>query len=100
MTKNHGASIETALTLIEILRAIPRDRYATANQIEQALQAAGYSRSLRTVQRLLGDLVERFPIDVNVSSKPYGYRWAKQSNHFQIGGISPAEAASLHRLSV
>ncbi len=88
-------SLETALVLLEVLRAIPRRRYTTAAQVLQSMQAAGYARSIRSVQRLLDHLSGQFPIECDTRSKPYGYRWRDDGQSFHLPLLSPAEAVLL-----
>lgn len=95
VTTKRGASFETALIIIEILRAIPRRRFTTATSVWNALQAAGYERDLRSVQRLLDQLCDHFPVERDIRSKPYGYRWAEGAYDLGLAGLTPAEALML-----
>lgn len=92
---SRGASLEMALMLLEILRLLPRRRYITAAQVQTSLQAAGHDRSLRTIQRLLEQITTYFPIEQDTRSKPFGYRWEKGAQGFQIATLTPAEALLL-----
>lgn len=58
-----GASLETALILIELLQHIPRRRFSTAAQLCSALQGAGFQRDLRSVRGLLEQLCAQCPSD-------------------------------------
>lgn len=75
MTVNlaRGASLETALIILEILRLLPRKRFTTATDVWNALKGAGYEREVRSVQRLLEQLSDHFPIERDTRGKPYGY---------------------------
>jgi len=68
-------ALDTSLVLIELLQAIPRKRFVTAVQLTHTLASSGYERSLRSVQRLLEQLADHFPIECDTRSKPYRYRW-------------------------
>ncbi len=90
-----NGSLETAFVLLEVLRSIPRRRYTTAAQVLQSMEAAGYTRSIRSVQRLLDQLSGQFPIECDTRSKPYGYRWRDDGQSFHLPLLSPAEAVLL-----
>lgn len=90
-----GASLDMALMMLEVLRLLPRKRYITATQVQAALAAAGHDRSLRTIQRLLEQLTAYFPIEQDVRSRPFGYRWANEAQGFQLASLTPAEALLL-----
>ena len=70
---SRGASVETALIILEILRLLPRRRFTTATHVWNALTATGYERDMRSVQRLLEQLCDHFPIERDTRGKPYGY---------------------------
>lgn len=97
MTTNNtrGASLETALVILEILQLLPRKRFTTATHLWNALKAAGYERDLRSVQRLLDQLTVHFPIERDTRGKPYGYRWAEDALGFRLAGLTPPEALLL-----
>lgn len=92
---SRGTSFETARIIIEILQLMPRRRFTTAANVCNALQAAGYERDLRSVQRLLDQLSDHFPIERDTRGKPYGYRWAENTQGFQLTSLTPAEALLL-----
>ncbi len=91
----HGASLETALMLLTMLRMVPQKRFTTAQQIHRQLQDNGHNRDLRTVQRLLDQLCSRFDIERDTRSKPYGYRWQAGADSWQVAHLQPAEALLL-----
>lgn len=88
-------ALDTSLVLIELLRAIPRKRFVTAVQLAQTLANSGYERSLRSVQRLLEQLADHFPIECDTRSKPYGYRWREGAQGFHLPMPTPAESILL-----
>lgn len=92
---SRGASLETAFIIIEILRLMPRRRFTTAVHIWNTLNASGYERDMRSVQRLLDQLTDHFPIERDTRGKPYGYRWAKDVQDFRLAGLTPDEALLL-----
>lgn len=93
-----NSSLDTALIILSVLCSIPRKRFTTAAQVQRSLAASGQERSLRSVQRLLDQLSDSFPIECDRRSKPYGYRWRSDAQSFHLPLLSPAEALLL-RLS-
>ena len=75
---------ETLVFTLELLRRIPRKRKVTAKQIRDQLREAGLKKDLRTVQRQLKLLSERFDIECDDREKPYGYRWKEQADGFCV----------------
>ena len=75
---------ETLVFALELLRRIPRHRRITAKELHKQLQEAGLKKDLRTVQRQLKMLSERFDIECDDREKPYGYRWIEQADGFCI----------------
>lgn len=92
---SRGTSLETALIILEILRLLPRRRFTTATHVWNALTATGYERDMRSVQRLLEQLCDHFPIERDTRGKPYGYRWAENAHGFRLAGLTPPEALLL-----
>lgn len=88
-------ALEGALILIDILRAIPRRRYITSREILAQLSAQGWQLSLRSLQRHLDVLVERFHLECDTRSRPYGYRWPPGARGFSLPLLTPAEALLL-----
>ena len=79
---------ETLVFALELLRRIPRHRRITAKELHKQLQEAGLKKDLRTVQRQLKMLSERFDIECDDGDKPYGYRWKPQSEGFCVPRLS------------
>ena len=90
-------SLDTALLLIELLRRIPRQRLVTAPEFDAQLQEAGYTRSLRTIQRLLDSASAHpgFGLERQDASKPYGYRWRADAQGLTLSTLSAHEALLL-----
>lgn len=53
-------TLETVLLALELLRRIPRDRKVTARQLHEQLQNTRSKRDLRTIQRQLDMLNNRY----------------------------------------
>ena len=82
---------DTLARLLELLQAIPHRRFASPEELTQALNARGYSVHVRTVQRDLQLLREHLPLDVRDDSKPHGWGWKAQPPD-GIAGIGASEA--------
>lgn len=79
----------------ELLRLLPsRAPGKTARDLMEALEAAGYPVTKRTVERDLAELAGVFPICCNEISKPYGWHW-EPGAQLEIPGMDLAEALSL-----
>ncbi|WP_296870182.1 YafY family protein [Tibeticola sp.] len=88
-------ALDSALVLIDILRYIPRRRYITSTQILEQLRAGGRELTLRSLQRHLDVLVQRFNLDCDTRGKPYGYRWPQDAQGLNLPMLTPAEALLL-----
>lgn len=95
MAASRPQALDSALLIIELLRIIPRRRFVTAQQAHQSLEAAGFARDLRSVQRLLDLISLNFPIERDMRSRPYGYRWMEQAKGLNLPLLSPQEALLL-----
>ena len=82
---------DTLARLLELLQAIPHRRFASPEELTQALNNRGYSVHVRTVQRDLQLLREHLPLDVRDDSKPHGWGW-KSAPPDGIAGIGASEA--------
>ena len=91
----HPETLETTLLTLEILRHIPRTRFISARELHEKITAAGISRDLRTIQRVLEMLTDHFDIERDVRSKPYGYRWKPLSNGLALPVLSEHESLLL-----
>ena len=85
------ASSDTSLRLIQLLRLVPRHRKKSVRQLKLELDAHGYSTTLRTVQRDLEKLAERFPIETD-GAKPAGWHWATGAADVSLPGMEPSVA--------
>lgn len=67
-------TLDTTLLALELLQRIPRHGKTTAAELCMDLAAAGFARDIRSIQRLLDQLVDHFPhIERDERTKPYGY---------------------------
>ncbi|WP_282176422.1 helix-turn-helix transcriptional regulator [Vibrio nereis] len=90
------SSTQESLALaFEILKRIPKSHQITAKELHQQLQHIGIERDLRTIQRNLEMLCEHFDIIRDERSKPYGYRWNKNSEGMALPKLSAQEALLL-----
>lgn len=83
----------------QMLQLLPKSGSGkTVQEILQELQDRGFIIAKRQVERDLKALSEIFPnIECNDKSKPYGWRWAKDSNT-DISAMTLSEAFSLQLL--
>lgn len=87
--------MESIFFTLELLRRIPKNHKVTAAQLREQLCAAGFDRDLRTVQRQLEALSERFGIERDDRSKPYGYRWAPNATGFCLPMLTEQQSVLL-----
>ena len=92
---NKADTLETALMAIELLKRIPRKSKITASDLHAQLTDKGMVRDIRTIQRLLEVLSERFDIERDDQSKPYGYRWKEVSAGLALPYLSEQESLLL-----
>lgn len=86
---------ETLVIALELLRRIPRSRKITAKELHEQLQAAGFNRDLRTIQRSLEMLSAHFDIERDERSKPYGYRWSPKAVGISMPTLTEQESLLL-----
>ena len=86
---------ETVLLALELLRRIPRGRKVSAPELHEQLAEAGISRDLRTIQRQLEMLVERFDIERDDRNRPYGYRWKEKAKALALPALTAQESLLL-----
>lgn len=97
MAKRSSKSESLALSY-ELLRRIPKSYSVTPQELHQQLLDAGIERSVRTVQRNLEMLCLQHDIICDDRSKPYGYRWDKNSKSnesLSLPSLSSSEALLL-----
>ncbi len=88
-------SLETLKISLELLSRIPKGRTVTATELRDQLQAAGFERDLRTIQRLLETLSEFYDIERDDSSKPYRYCWKERAKGMSLPALSTQESLLL-----
>ena len=88
-------TLDTALLMVELLHRIPRGRKVTTGELHQQLKDAGFERDVRTIQRQLEILSERFDIERDDRSKPYGYRWRERAQGLTLAHLTPQESLLL-----
>ena len=88
-------SNESVLLALELLRRIPRHGKVTADQLHKQLKNAGIERDLRSIQRQLKALSERFEIERDERSKPHGYRWLPSAQALAMPQLSAQESLLL-----
>lgn len=82
---------DTLARLLELLQAIPHRRFASPEELTQALNSRGYPVTVRTVQRDLQMLREHLPLEVRDDSKPHGWGWQHQPPD-GVAGMGTSEA--------
>lgn len=88
-------TFETLKLALELLRRIPRQSKVSAAELHSQLQAAGFERDTRSIQRMLKSLSEQFDIERDDSSPPYGYRWKDQSQGLMVPTLNRQESLLL-----
>lgn len=87
---------QKALELVlELLRRIPRTRKVTVKELHEQLSAIGINRNIRHIQRQLLWLSQRYDIECDDRSKPYGYRWKEQARGLNLPTLSEQESLLL-----
>lgn len=88
--------------LIDLLSMLPSKsspKISTAKLAER-LSSLGYEVSLRTVQRDLEDLAEKYSdIECDKRSKPYSWGWVKDKVRISVPGMDANQALSLKVLN-
>ncbi len=89
--------MQTLQLSIQLLRHIPKRGTVTAKELRQQLDAAGFEREPRTIQRLLEALCDAdlFGIERDMGSKPYRYRWKENAKGLSLGSLSTQESLLL-----
>jgi len=88
-------TLQTVRLALELLERIPRSRKVTAAELREQLDAAGFPRDLRTVQRLLAELSKSFDIERDDRERPYGYRWKERARGLAVPGLTAHESLLL-----
>ena len=82
---------EDAVLLLKILQLIPQRRWTTIAEIAEQLEAQGTPLKRRSLQRYLQTIrshPEIFPISVDVTEKPYRFRWDLRSKGLHLPVLS------------
>lgn len=95
MAGDRKDSLDTAFLLLEILKRIPKTRKVNAADLRAQLAAVGLDRDIRTIQRHLDTLSERFDIERDDRTKPYGYRWKEGAEGIALPSLSAQESLLL-----
>ncbi len=95
MAGDRKDSLDTAFLLLGILKRIPKTRKVTAAELHAQLAAVGLDRDIRTIQRHLDTLSERFDIERDDRAKPYGYRWKDGAEGIALPSLSAQESLLL-----
>lgn len=75
----------------QLLSELQRKRWSGTKQIQSRLKTAGFDVSLRTIQRDLNQLAERFPIESN-GETPQGWRWRDDAPQQALPQMSMSQA--------
>ena len=81
---------------LAMLDMIPKVGKISTTQICERLQALGYERDVRSIQRQMEALSNNFPIERDDSSKPYGYKWQSNATGISIPGLTLHESLLLN----
>lgn len=73
---------------LALLDMIPKVGKISTTQIKERLDAQGYERDVRSIQRQMEVLAENFPIEKDDSSKPYGYKWKGNAKGISIPSLT------------
>ena len=89
-------AMETLGFALAVVQRIPVGRSISTVELKAQLQSHGIVRDVRSVQRMMETLGERFPeIECDKRSKPYGYRWSKGAKGLSIPNLSLEQALVL-----
>lgn len=89
-----GGHEKLTMTLA-MLDMIPKVGKISTTQICERLQALGYERDVRSIQRQMEALSSNFLIERDDSSKPYGYKWQSNATGISIPGLTLQESLLL-----
>lgn len=86
---------KTVVILLDLLRLIPSKMALDSSALLEQLKGMGHNVELRSIQRHLKTLTEVFPIDANITSKPYSYRWKEDVPYIRLSSLSAHESLLL-----
>lgn len=90
-TQTHSMST----TYIDILQLIPHDRLISTTELFKSMQDRGLEVGRRSFERYMEDICKEFDIERVTASKPFGYRWKKDSARLSLGSLNAQEAMLL-----
>lgn len=90
-----SSTLETVGICLDILHLIPRHYYITVTELHERLTQAGYTRDRRSIERHLKELCEKYGIECNDRTKPYGYKWMKDAKGAPLPMLSQQESLLL-----
>ncbi|MGV0983037.1 MAG: helix-turn-helix transcriptional regulator [Limnohabitans sp.] len=88
-------TFETLSLALELLKRIPRHSKITTSDLHKELLAAGFDRDVRSIQRMLSSLADRFDIERDDRSLPYGYKWKDQGQGLMVPNLNSQESLLL-----
>lgn len=80
---------------VHVLAMLSHHRALSCADIHHQLEALGFQRTRRSIQRLMDDLTNSFEIECDDRSKPYGYRWKANSRGLGLPRLDDREALVL-----
>ena len=95
MASKKPDTLETLALALELMRRIPRHAKVSTGELLAQIQGAGFERDKRSIQRLLQALSQRFDIECDNTSRPYGYRWKPQGQSLMVPGLNRQESLLL-----
>ncbi len=95
MASKKPSNFETLALALELMRRIPRHAKVSTGELLAQIQGAGFERDERSIQRLLQALTQRFDIECDNTSRPYGYRWKPQGQSLMVPGLNHQESLLL-----
>jgi predicted DNA-binding transcriptional regulator YafY len=89
---NASESIHIA---VHVLAFLSNTRSVSTTDIREHLATLGYTRTPRSIQRLMDDLCDSFDIARDDRSRPFGYRWKSQARGLGLPALADREALVL-----
>lgn len=82
---------QDALTILAILKRIPRTHWITTTELRQLLAESGREIAPRRMQRMMKELVdeEEFGVEIDARSKPFAYRRRTPNANLSVTKLSP-----------
>lgn len=95
-TVKSSAEKETGNSLYrqwQILSRLPTGRWIGTRQLQEQLEHEGIAISIRTIQRDLNQIAERFPIESNKET-PQGWRWQSDAPIQSLPHMNSSQAVT------